>query len=350
MGWWFTSVHYAHLADVIHSEVATSFPLWVITFWNEVADACRLVMKWAGGKDWLMRQVCQKKSAKIRTSAEQALAMIDKLPQGSPKNDLWWYLDSNWLSDDQINNQLELLQNELLRTHSPPSSDPNTSKSSFPLVLIKNVFLTTKIFTAFTRQEQNTYKTESSFDWVQSAANNIIQERKMLVTIVNLKNINSMQHWTLVTITDGGATIFYGDSFGKPIPKKLKLHNTYTWWICEHGYTGPIMVKSLPISHQTDGSSCGTFAINSLCHFLNPASPLISGQKASVTSERLDAFNILSAQIVLQVCERVQTLSNANPQCSLLPLRQVWNRIWTRPIIPARLDNSSGVRHELCFE
>ena len=90
------------------------------------------------------------------------------------------------------------------------------------------------------------------------------------MTIVNLKNINGMQHWTPVTITDGGATIFYGDSFGEPIPKKL--HDTYTWWIRKHGYTGPIMVKSLPIGHQTDGSSCGTFAINSLRHFLNPAS------------------------------------------------------------------------------
>ena len=157
-----------------------------------------------------MRQVCQKKLAKIHTSAEQAFAMMDKLPQGSLKNDLWWYLDSNWLSDDQINDQLELLQNELSKTHSPPSSDPNTSKSSFPSVLIKNVFLTMKIFTAFTRQEQNTYKTECSFNWVQSAANNIIQERKMLMTIVNLKNINSMQHWTLVAITDGGATILWG--------------------------------------------------------------------------------------------------------------------------------------------
>ena len=172
------------------------------------------------------------------------------------------------------------------------------------------------------------YKTESSFDWVRLAANNIIQERKMLVTIVNLKNINGMQHWTPVAIMEGSATIFYGDSFGEPIPKKL--HDTYTWWICEHGYTGPIMVKSLPIGHQMDGSSCGTFTINSLHHFLNPASPLIGGQKASVTSERLDAFNVLSAQIVLRVCERVQTLSNANPQCSLLPMRQVQNRIWTQ--------------------
>ena len=118
------SVRYAHLADVIHGEAATSFPLWVITFWNEVADARRLVTKWAGGKDWLMRQVRQKKSAKIRTSAEQALAMMDKLPQGSPKNDLWWYLDSNWLSDDQINDQLELLQNELSKTHSPLPPTP----------------------------------------------------------------------------------------------------------------------------------------------------------------------------------------------------------------------------------
>jgi hypothetical protein len=254
--------------------------------------------------------------------------MMDKQPQGSPINDLWQYLDSNWLSDSEINDQLELLQNELPKTHSLPSSDPDTSKSSFQsAVLIKNVFLTMKIFTAFTTQERNTYKTENSFDWVWSAANNIIQERKMLVTVVNLKKISGMQHWTLVAIADGGATIFYGDSFGKPIPKKL--HDTYTWWIRKHGYTGPITVKSLPIGHQTDGTSCGTFAINSLRHFLNPACPLIGSQKASITSERLDAFNIVSAQIVLQVCERVQTLSNANPRHSLLWLRQVRNQIWT---------------------
>jgi len=126
------SIWYAHLADVIHGEVATSFPLWLITFWNKVADACGLVMKWAGGKEWLVRQVCQKKLAKIRTSAEQALAMMDKIPQGSPINDLWQYLNSNWLSNSQINDQLELLQNELLKTHSCPSSDPNSSNSTTP--------------------------------------------------------------------------------------------------------------------------------------------------------------------------------------------------------------------------
>ena len=330
------SVRYAHLGDVIHGEATTfKFPLWVITFWNEVANARSLVTKWAEGKEWLIRQVRQKKSDKICTSAEQALATMDKLPQDSPINaNLWRYLDSNWLSNDQINDQLELLQNELPKTHSPPSSSPNASKSSFQSVLIKNVFLTTKIFTAFTRQEQNTYEKESSFDWVRSVANNIIQERKMLVTIVNLQNINGMQHWTPVTIADGGATIFYGDSFGEPIPKKL--HGTYTWWIREHGYTGPITVKSLPIGHQTDGSSCGTFAINSLRHFLNPARPLIGGQKASVTSERLDAFNVLSAQIVLRVCEIVQTLSDANPPCSLLWLRQARNQIWTQTHYPCK--------------
>jgi len=99
----------------------------------------------------------------------------------------------------------------------------------------------------------------------------------------------------------GSATIHYGDSLGTSIPSKL--YDVYTWWLQQHNPAILSSLKTLPVTDQTDGYSCGILTMNGLQHFINPEKyPLVGGLKAGIVSERLKAFNPVANHIVKRVC------------------------------------------------
>jgi hypothetical protein len=116
----FQSVHYAHLQSGSGSGTVNCFPLWVITFWNEVLDIRKICARWITSRDWIRVQLKQKKSTEHREMAEQASNMLNVLPWGKNRPDgvsnssdpihtLWRYLGPNWLSDSEQDEMLELI-------------------------------------------------------------------------------------------------------------------------------------------------------------------------------------------------------------------------------------------------
>ena len=83
--------------------------------------------------------------------------------------------------------------------------------------------------------------------------------------------IHLPDHWVSIVINFPQHQILYGDSLRNPIPR-------HVYCACEHwvrtliqqsanlGDDGEINADELPTGHQTDGTSCGLFALNSIAH------------------------------------------------------------------------------------
>ncbi|KAF8145582.1 hypothetical protein K438DRAFT_1428875, partial [Mycena galopus ATCC 62051] len=109
----FMSVKYGH----IKGETLTHFPLWIITFWNEVIDTRLNVRKpWTHAKDWVKQQLQQRKrpdDRKLATETSRLLGIIPwkaakrGLSDKEPMYTLWRYLGPTWLSATDENDMLE---------------------------------------------------------------------------------------------------------------------------------------------------------------------------------------------------------------------------------------------------
>ena len=77
----FKSIKYAHIGD----SVTTHFPLWLISFWNEVLDLRTVRDSWVKAKAWLMVELKQKKALQRRTYAEDVNVLLSELPWGISK-------------------------------------------------------------------------------------------------------------------------------------------------------------------------------------------------------------------------------------------------------------------------
>lgn len=287
------SLHYGHLSI----ETATAFPVWVVTLWNEFLDAQQIVTKWAVCKDWVLSQQHQRKSADIHALADEASSLMMLLPYGvlrpsglsdtSPIHEIYRYLGTIWLSEVHINDLLEVLRREVISVGKHATQ-------------IEGTPLTDKIITAYNLQKHMVYATEQAYAWIRTIGNELVQKRSTLITAVYLGTITGAKHWVPLVISNGGATISYGDSLGEPIPPKLR--NAYTWWLQQHSPTITSSLTTLPVTDQTDTFSCGILMMNSLRHFVNPTKyPLVGGLKAGIVSERLKAFNSISNHIFKRV-------------------------------------------------
>ncbi|KAJ7106623.1 hypothetical protein C8R44DRAFT_596258, partial [Mycena epipterygia] len=112
----FTSVKYAHISG----DGVTHFPLWVISFWNDVIDIRLQVRKpWTDARDWLKKQMEHKKNPDIRRHAADVSRLLGILPwkgkkrglsDSEPIHTLWRYFGVQWLSSSDIDDVLELLR------------------------------------------------------------------------------------------------------------------------------------------------------------------------------------------------------------------------------------------------
>jgi hypothetical protein len=159
---WINGTHsliYPHLAG--DKPVTTAFPLWVITFWSKATDSRKLIKQWAAAKDWVLDQVCQKKSVEVRHLAEQASNMLNVLPYGIPRpgglsdkapiHELWCYLGPNWLEGSQLNDHLHLLCREVPNLLNVASYPSNHS------IHIEGTTLIPKILEAYAKKEGGQY-------------------------------------------------------------------------------------------------------------------------------------------------------------------------------------------------
>jgi hypothetical protein len=291
----FQSVRYTHL----HSEVVTCFPLWVITFWNEVLDVKKIRARWITSRDWIKVQLKQKKSIERREMAEQASNMLSVLPWGrnrpdglsngsDPIHTLWRYLGPNWLSDSEQNEMLELLRERCL-----------DSPEKCTQFRIENTHFTDKLLEAFDAGT-DVYRDKSSFAWLRHVGMDLAQERSTVITVVHLGALNDTPHWVPLIIQK--TKICFGDSFGTGIPEKLQA--ACLWWLRQHHVAKTVdpSIHALPITAQIDQHSCGILTDNALDYYVNGSqSPLLGSTNSDIIAQRLKKFNLVSQHIIARV-------------------------------------------------
>jgi hypothetical protein len=186
----FTSIRYAHLQS--GSETTTSFPLWVVSYWNKVVDIKQISTKWLNSRDWITKQLRQNRSAEHRLLAEEASIMLTLLPWGIKKPDgvseggdpsyvLSRYLGPNWLANAEQDEMLELMRVKLLE-------DPR----SCALFRLQNTYFTEKLLQAF--DSKTDYQTSKSSAWLRHLGDEVAQGETTLVTVVHLGEINNTPH------------------------------------------------------------------------------------------------------------------------------------------------------------
>jgi len=241
LAWW-VSVCYVHLAD--GAETTTSFPMWVITYWNMVLDIKKISTNWIKSHNWITVQLKQKKSIEWWQFAQTASIMLTNLPwgkskpkefsEGGPIHALWRYLGPNWLASNKEDDLLELVWGNIL--------DSLELCSNFP---IQNTYFTKKLLSAF--EPGADYHSNKVFAWLHSLGEDLSTEGSTLLTIVHLRVITKIPHWVLLMIKKG--KIAYGDSFSTGMPTKLEA--ACWWWLQQHDLSPtsqPISICHLSIT------------------------------------------------------------------------------------------------------
>jgi hypothetical protein len=316
----FTSIKYAHLSG----DTVTHFPLWVISFWNDITDIRFQVRKpWTDARDWVKKQMEQKKKPDVRVQATDVSKLLGILPwkgnkrglsNNEPIHTLSRYLGPEWLSSTDEDDMLELLRDRI-------ASDPELTGS----VRVEGVDFTSKITAAFKEREQLDYFGSNGSRWLRTLGNDVFGHGERLVTIAHLGVHNKKKHWVALEV-DGPQRLFrYGDSCGDAIPPTLR--EAYEWWMACHT-ADSIQFESLPTSEQTDGHSCGMLAANAAERAIYPETPLLA--QADVPRGRLQMFSRLTNRVLDRVSPIVRDCVAVNAVSSRLRMKS--KRSWKKRI------------------
>jgi hypothetical protein len=109
------SIHLAHLDHQKHL-----YPLWVVVFWSEVADLHRDIRDpWICAEDWLSKcgssscqpsQQCLVDAMNAELSNVPWNVQMEGFTHPDPTHKLVRFFRTTWLSNDQMNQQLDLLR------------------------------------------------------------------------------------------------------------------------------------------------------------------------------------------------------------------------------------------------
>ena len=259
------------------------FPVWILTYWTEVAQIWPLKEKWASAEEALEmrknKKTCTDETKRLISQAYDSLTCIpwagniNGFPGSVPTECLTRYLTNEWLIDEHENQMLHLLECELAR------SGHNDG------IHIANTFFITRLLRVYRDPNRDDlYSTEKRNAWLrrlgQELATGIL---KKLVTIVNIDH----NHWVSIVIDAPSSRILYGDSFSEPIKHEIKA--VLTWWTNHHTATD-FQIHNLHMSRQKDGYSCGMFAWNAVAVHLLPETYSLMNSQA-VADERLKMFH-----------------------------------------------------------
>lgn len=148
-----------------------------------------------------------------------------------------------------------------------------------------NVDFHTKVQDASNNLEA--YRSDHYWQWLRDLGERVFGQGRTILTVVHLGKLPGVDkeegadHWVPLII-DGKERCFrYGDSLTKNPTPPPELKTALELWSLEHT-NQPFSFKTLPITYQIDGHSCGPLAYNALEHFVLPkATPLVSSNEAA---------------------------------------------------------------------
>ncbi|KAJ7832671.1 hypothetical protein B0H14DRAFT_3711968 [Mycena olivaceomarginata] len=196
----FQSVRYVHISGTVVSY----FPLWLITFWNEVLDIKLNVRQyWMRGQAWMETQKKKKGHTSYRSLAEQTSILLGTLPWGLMKlsdgeeyHSSWRFLGPHWLNGSQLNDMLELLRLKI-----------NTTSELVKDIRIRTVDLTNSIVKAYEARGGlcggTAYRLAADTGRRSRGQPGIVADR------AHLGLINSEPHWTALVVDVSEGVIQY---------------------------------------------------------------------------------------------------------------------------------------------
>jgi hypothetical protein len=288
----FRSLRCPHAAT--HSEQL--YPLWLLTFWSELDHIRFIRARWEEAVEYLAKPDTNLRSSGLPAEkAEEVCQEIRALPWGALVEgfedqgqlfQLHTYCSRDWLSSIHINYMLDLLKNDLELTG--VTADVSTS--------IQHTYHAQQISAAYNCGNK-IYLTSRSYHAIREHAQDLatgIQD--VLGTVANIDG----NHWIALMVDFRKRMVYYGDSLGGAIDKKLRL--AYDWWFSMHNEKAFEWVQ-MEITRQQDRYSCGLLAVNALAHIINPRQFNLMAARA-VDAERI---NVLS-RIINQHKKKVRDL------------------------------------------
>jgi hypothetical protein len=266
-----------------------SLPMWVIPYWAEVLELRTTSRKaWVQAEEFIrVRKKLRMKTPEGATTdaiMQEAYDMLSCLPwsgnirgfdHNEPLYKLATYASHQWLATTHEDQILDLLRRDLLLKGAK--------------IEIAGMAFFTTLRKAYDCRETGEYDESRAFAWIRDIGKALVMgERDGLGMMVNSEG----DHWVAIALDFERSLVWYGDSFGrKPIKE---VTSVLDWWTFHHS-GNKFVYRTLEISTQKDGFSCGLLGPNALCHFYLPeAYPLID--VARVDTERV--------QILLKVAQR----------------------------------------------
>ncbi|KAJ7702622.1 hypothetical protein B0H16DRAFT_1748176 [Mycena metata] len=272
----YTSVKCAH----IPGKGVTYLPLWVVTFWNAVADIRGNVRNpWVTCRDWVKNQLGHRRKPDVRKYATDVTRLLGILP---------WNTLKRGLSDASPVHSLSRFLGTRI------AADPDLAGA----VRVEMVEFTARLTTAFRQRESVDYREGQGTRWLHVLGEDIFGNGERLITVAHLGDHNDEKHWVTIEV-DGAETLFrYDDSFKDDVPASLR--QVYKWWMSQHT-ASPIGRGTLPTSTQTDGHSCGMLAASAAVRAVYPTTPLM--QQENIAAERLKMFSSLANYILDRIAD-----------------------------------------------
>ncbi|KAF4615755.1 hypothetical protein D9613_012424 [Agrocybe pediades] len=255
-------------------------PLWAITYWVQVSLLRPIHTKWNLAKKKLedLRHIYPLANGggeDLFSRVEGMLGLIgwsEKVQQplggGVTTKCLLPYFTKQWLTDEQENQMLHILQKQV-------AQDIEGSH-----IYIAETFFFENVKRAYTAAAK--YPTDSAKGWLRERGQELACSSGTLATLVNINN----NHWVAVVVDFHTSKIRYGDSLGGSV--KQDVEEVLLWWTYQH--TGKeFNTVYLPISRQKDGFSCGLLSWNALATYLLPQQHQLMDTKY-MAAERLKKF------------------------------------------------------------
>ncbi|KAJ6523241.1 hypothetical protein DFH09DRAFT_1330119 [Mycena vulgaris] len=190
------------------------------------------------------------------------------LSDSSPIYTLWRFLGKDWLSSTDEDDMLELLRERI-------ASDPALVGS----IRVEGVDFTAKITAAFKDRDRGDY---GLMRWLHTLGNDIFGHGERLLTVAHLGQHTKEPHWIQI--------------------------EAYEWWASKHT-PDPIDFRTMPASKQTDGHSCGIFALNAAERTAFPDVPVM--EQSRVVVARLQIFSKMANRILDRIAdEEEESLEN----------------------------------------
>jgi hypothetical protein len=264
------------------SASAQSLPMWIIPYWAEILELRTTSRKaWVQAEEFIRRRkkVWKRSAEGGSTDAimQEAYDMLSCLPwsgnihgfdEMEPLYTLATYASHQWLTTTHENQILDLLRRDLLLQGSK--------------VEIAGMAFFTTLRKAYDCCDTGQYSESRAFTWIRGIGTALVMgERDGLGTMVNTGG----NHWVAIALDFQRSVIWYGDSFGhRPVEEVTQVLD---WWTFHH--TGDKFIyRTLKITAQKDGYSCGLLGTNALGHFYRPDTyPLIDVAKADAERVRV---------------------------------------------------------------